>query len=122
MESNGSPFYTGLTLPRAAAILGTNLLYSTTTVLSKYAARSGWFSTRFFLFLGLLVLALFAYAVIWQQLIKRMPLSTVYPFKGVVVIYNLVWALLLFGEQITPANVIGSVLILTGIFVVSRDG
>lgn len=111
----------GLTLPRAASILGINLLYSLTTVLSKYAARSGLFTMRFFLFLGLMLLALCIYALVWQQLIKRIPLSTAYPFKGVVVVYNLVWATLLFGERITLANVLGSVLILAGIFVVSQD-
>lgn len=121
MENAQGKFYSGLTLPRAAAILGINLLYSLTAVLSKSAARSGLFSARFFLFVGLLLLALCIYAIVWQQLIKRIPLSTAYPFKGIVVVYNLVWAALLFGERITLANVIGSLLILSGIFVVSQN-
>lgn len=107
--------------PTIAAVLAVNLLYSVTSVLSKYTGRCELFSSRFFLLLSLMVAVLFVYALAWQQLIKRIPLSTAYPFKGIVVVYNLVWAALLFGETITLANLLGSALILFGVYMVSRN-
>lgn len=119
MEANGQPGNPSVL--RIAAILSVNLLYSVTTVLSKAAARSGLLTPRFFLFMALMLAAMFLYALAWQQLLKRIPLSTAYPFKGTVVVYNLAWAALLFGETITLANVLGSVLILLGVYMVGRN-
>ncbi len=106
---------------KLAAILSINLLYSVTAVMSKLAAKSGLFSTRFFVFLALMLAAMFIYALAWQQLIKHVPLSTAYPFKGIVVVYNLVWAALFFGETITLANVLGSALIIFGVYMVGKN-
>lgn len=55
------------------------------------------------------------YAILWQQVITRMPLSTAYMFKGTSLIFVLLISALLFGEPITTTNIIGSVIIISGI-------
>ena len=42
--------------------------------------------------------------------------------KGVVVIINLIWSVLLFREVITIYNIIGAAIIIGGIWMVSSDG
>lgn len=101
-------------------VLGTYLLYSLTSVMSKLAAQCG-LSVKFFLTLTLLIGVMGIYALIYQQLIKRMDLSDVYAFKGVVVIYNLIWAVTIFGEEISIWNLTGSIIILFGIFLVGKN-
>lgn len=60
------------------------------------------------------------YAILWQQIIKRMPLSTAYMFKGTSLIFILLVSVLLFGEAITLNNVIGSVIIIMGIVLFAK--
>ena len=57
------------------------------------------------------------YAVVWQQIIKKLPLTLAYANKAVTVIWGLIWGLLFFGEKITPLKVIGAVIVITGIAV-----
>lgn len=61
------------------------------------------------------------YAVLWQQLIMRMPLSTAYMFKGTSLIFVLLISALLFGEAITINNVIGSAIIISGIVLFAKS-
>jgi hypothetical protein len=55
------------------------------------------------------------YAIGWQQVIKRMPLSSAYANRAVTVIWGLFWGVVLFGESITPGKIIGALLIVAGI-------
>lgn len=58
----------------------------------------------------------------WQQVLKRFSLVTAMANKGVVVIINLIWSVLLFQEAITIYNIIGAAIIIGGIWMVSSDG
>lgn len=60
------------------------------------------------------------YALLWQQVIARMPLSTAYMFKGTSLIFVLLFSVLLFGETITLNNIIGAVIIINGIILFSK--
>ncbi|MDR1292984.1 MAG: transporter [Clostridiales Family XIII bacterium] len=97
------------------------LIYSLVIVLSKTAAMQGWLTPTFFLFALFELLTLGFYALLWQQVLGRFKLVTAYANKGVVVVWNLIWAALLFGEQITPENLIGAALVVAGLVVVSSD-
>jgi drug/metabolite transporter (DMT)-like permease len=55
------------------------------------------------------------YAMLWQQVLKRIELGTAYMFKGTSLIFTMLIAALLFGEAITVPNIIGSVIIIAGI-------
>lgn len=94
------------------------LLYSLGGVCSKFAGRAELFSSSFFLFYGLVLLDMCIYAVVWQQILKKMPLVTAYANKAVTVIWGLIWGLLIFGEQITIQKIIGIFVIFIGILLV----
>lgn len=96
-------------------------VYSLSAIFSKNAAMQPWLSPMFFLFAGLVVVVLAVYALLWQQVLKRFNLIEGYSSKGVVVIWNLLWAVLFFAETITVWNIIGSIVIVIGIGVVSSD-
>ncbi len=91
------------------------MVYSANGVLSKLAAKQTFLSWPF-LFLYAAVVALLAiYALGWQQVIKRVPLSTAYANKAVTVVWGCVWGLLVFREQLTAGKLVGGVLVLCGI-------
>lgn len=60
------------------------------------------------------------YALLWQQVIARMPISTAYMFKGTSLIFVLMFSALLFGEAITLNNVIGAMIIIIGIILFAK--
>ena len=60
------------------------------------------------------------YALLWQQVITRISLSTAYMFKGTSLIFVLLFSALLFGEAVTLNNVIGAVIIIIGIVLFSK--
>jgi uncharacterized membrane protein len=99
----------------------TFFLYSLSAVLAKTAAIQGLFTYRFFLFAFAELIFLGIYALLWQQALRRFPLVKAFSNKGAVVIWNLLWAAVLFHEQITVFNLIGSLIIMIGIMVVSSD-
>ena len=55
------------------------------------------------------------YAVLWQQILKRIELSLAYMFKGTSIVFVMILAYWLFGEQITWNNVLGAIIIIVGI-------
>ncbi len=91
------------------------LLFSLSPVCSKLAGRQPFLSLPFFFFYGLVIVILGIYALAWQQVIKRMPLTTAYANKAVTVVWGLVWGMLLFGETITLQKVLGAAVIVAGV-------
>ena len=55
------------------------------------------------------------YAVLWQQILKRIDLSLAYMFKGTSIVFVMLLAYVLFGEQITWNNIVGAIIIVGGI-------
>jgi len=91
------------------------LLYSFSDVCSKLAAGKALMSAAFCLCYGAVILILFVYAIGWQQIIKRMPLSTAFANKAVTTIWGTVWGVLLFHEHVSVGKVIGIFLVIVGI-------
>ncbi|MCL2562568.1 MAG: transporter [Oscillospiraceae bacterium] len=100
-------------------LLGAFFLFSFVGVVGKMAAMSGGLTMRFFLFVGLQVFLLGLYAIIWQQVLKKFDLVAAMAYRGVVVILSLIWAIVFFQEEITMFNIIGSLIIVAGIYIVS---
>lgn len=96
-------------------------IFSLVGVMSKFAAQSELFSVRFFVFIGLQLLILGIYAILWQQILKKFTLVSAFSFRGFVVILSLVWASVIFGEDITILHIIGSLIIAVGIYIVSSE-
>lgn len=97
------------------ALVGINLLYACVTIFTKYASQQELMSMRYLLGLGGAIAVMGVYAVLWQQVLRRIELSTAYMFKGTSLVFVMLLAALLFGEAITWMNVIGAIIIITGI-------
>lgn len=91
------------------------LIYSLGTVCSKTAASKEFLSFEWFLFYGLQLFALAVYSLVWQQVLKSLPLNVAYANKAVTVIWGMVWGILIFGETISVKNLIGSAIVLAGV-------
>ena len=108
-------------LPKDYALLHILLFVNTFGgVCSKLAARQEPFSTLFFMFYGLMLLILFSYAIFWQQIIKKIPLSTAYLNKQDAILWGILWGVLIFKEQITGQMVLGAIVVMAGIVMVVR--
>jgi drug/metabolite transporter (DMT)-like permease len=100
-------------------LFGGFVVYSFLGVLSKLASSSENLSW-FLVFVGLQIICMGIYAINWQQVLKEFSLVTAMACKGVVVILSLIWAVIIFGERITIFNILGSIVIVLGIYVVSN--
>ncbi|MCI1665888.1 MAG: transporter [Atopobiaceae bacterium] len=90
-------------------------LYSLSGILSKLASQYSFMSEGFIACYGGMILVLGAYALGWQQVIKRLPLTTAYANRAVTVIWGVIWGVLLFHEDVTAAKVIGAAIVLVGV-------
>lgn len=95
-------------------------IYAGSSVCSKLAAQQPFLSAAFIVLYGLMLLALVVYAVGWQQVIKHLPLTTAYANKAVTVVWGILLGLAVFGEAVTPRQVIGAVIIICGIVLFVR--
>lgn len=102
---------------------GTLFLYAVVSVFGKlaglYMAGEQWLPTLGFL--GLEVLALLVYSILWQQVLKRMPLGFAYANKGVCTLWTALFGLVLFGESLTWGKAVGIVVVLIGVWLVVSD-
>ncbi len=97
------------------SLIGAFLIYSFAPILSKAASAHGFLSLPYLLYFGGAVLTLGIYAIVWQQIIKHIPVSDAYMFKGTSIIFVLLLSHFLFGEAITIQNCLGAVIIIVGI-------
>lgn len=109
LKMQTKPFQTYL------ALVGVNLVYACTSIFTKMASRQEMLSWPYLLWIAGAIGVMGVYALLWQQVIKRMPLSTAYMFKGTSLIFVLLLSVLLFGESVSLNNVIGAVVIIVGI-------
>ena len=96
-------------------------IYSFASVFAKFAARQEAFYKTFLFMCGEVCL-LGVYALMWQQVLKKFPLVVAMSSKGITVILSLLWAVLIFQESVTCWNIVGSAMIMFGIWMVSSDG
>ena len=64
------------------------------------------------------MLILLLYAVVWQQILKRISLSTAYASRATGVIWGVVWGVIIFNEGITWNMILGTLVILLGLYLV----
>ena len=95
-------------------------VYASSSVCSKLAAQQPFLSAAFLLLYGLMLAALVAYAIGWQQVIKHLPLTTAYANKAITVVWGILLGFLLFGESITLRQFIGAAVIIVGIVLFVR--
>lgn len=103
-----------------AILIGVNLIYASTSVFTKMASRQEMLSWPYFLWMVGAIVVMGVYALLWQQIITRLPVSVAYMFKGTSLVFVLLFSAFLFGESITLSNVIGSVIIVFGIILFAK--
>ena len=91
------------------------MFYSSVAILGKLASRYEFLSIQFLALYGAEIAVLGIYAICWQQVIKRMPLSAAYANRAVMVIWGCIWGVLIFKEQLTAGKVLGGILVLAGV-------
>ncbi|MDE5967147.1 MAG: transporter [Lachnospiraceae bacterium] len=96
-------------------------VYSAGGICAKLAAAYDFFSIKFMLLYGAVLLNLFIYAIAWQQLLKKMPLTTAYMNKAITIVWGFVWGMLVFDEAITIGKIIGGAVIIIGVLLVVSD-
>ena len=105
-------------------LLHISLLFSSLSgVCSKMASRytGNVFSLEFIFWFGLVFVIMFAYAIIWQQILKRMPLTIAYANRPVTLIWGIIWGALIFGEKISWNMLVGAAVIFDGIYLVKGE-
>lgn len=113
---------TGITIPLLLLLHGSLLLSSLSGVCSKMAAGQTLLSLPFFFWYGLVLAIMFGYALIWQQVLKRMDLTVAYANRPVSLIWGMLWGSLIFQERITWNMILGAGVIAVGIcLVVTSD-
>ena len=80
------------------------------------------FSIPSFACYGGVLLSLGIYAIGWQQIIKRIPLTTAFANKAVTVVWGIVWGALFFHEQITIGKAVGALLVVFGVILYAKAG
>lgn len=94
------------------------LFFSFCSVFSKLASSEAFLSFKFVLYYGISLLILGIYAILWQQILKRMPLTIAFINKGITIIWGMILGVLIFNETITINMIIGSIIILIGVILV----
>lgn len=110
--------------PKALLLLHvTLLLYAVVTLVGKYAANSlaAGQTAPFMVFLALEFVALAVYAVLWQQTLKRMPLSFAYSNKAVCMLWSCLFGLTFFQETLTWGKAAGILVALAGVWLVVSE-
>ena len=102
-------------------LIAINLLYACVSLFTKYASQQEMGSVAYCLGLAGAVGVMGTYAVCWQQILKRVELSTAYMFKGTSLIFIMLFALALFGEPISIMNVVGAAIIIIGITLFAKE-
>lgn len=101
------------------------MLFSFTGIFSKLAANSvsknGVFCLNTLIFAGFILLNCGIYALFWQQNLKHFDVNIAYAHRSVYNIWSLLWSVLIFSERITIGNVFGTILIMTGIWVMQSE-
>ena len=96
------------------------MCYSLSGVLSKLASSQPFLSPRFCLYYGGVIVLLGLYALVWQQIIKRIPLTTAFANKAITTVWGLAWGFIFFREQITVGKLAGTALVVVGIILFSQ--
>lgn len=89
-------------------------------VFTKLASYEEFLSLKFIIYYGLVILVLGIYAIAWQQIIKRIPLTSAYANKAVTVVWGIIWGVIFFSEEIKPGKIVGAAIVISGILLYVR--
>jgi drug/metabolite transporter (DMT)-like permease len=96
-------------------LLSINLYYSIISIATKKTSELKIGSFKFLVGYGIVLGMLLVYAILWQQILKRVELSTAFMFKGSSIIFIMIISYVVFYEKITLYNILGCLIIGVGI-------
>lgn len=96
-------------------------VFSLGAVCSKLAAQNEFLSFKFIFWYALVIANLGVYAIVWQQIIKHLPLTTAYANKAVTIIWGIMWGILIFHEQLKWNMVLGAIIVIIGVILVVKS-
>ncbi|MDO4344210.1 MAG: transporter [Eubacteriales bacterium] len=106
-------------LPWVLFVLHLSLMVSSISgVLSKKAAAEEFLSVPWMVYYAGVLLIMLLYAVVWQQILKYLPLSVAYSNKPVGLAWGMIWGAIFFQEKITWNMILGAIVIFIGIYMV----
>lgn len=97
------------------------MIYTTSGIFAKLASGNSFLSFKFILFYGAEMCILALYALLWQQIIKKVDLSIAYANRAMAIIWSMIWAAVIFNDSITIQNMIGVVIVLIGTMIVNSE-
>ncbi|WP_206214462.1 DMT family transporter [Adlercreutzia sp. ZJ141] len=98
------------------------VFYSLCSICAKLAAEQQFMSCGFILYYGGMIAVLGVYAIGWQQVIKRLPLTLAYANRAVTIVWGVVWGCLFFGETLTVPKLVGAAIVLVGVVLYATSG
>lgn len=93
------------------------MIYSMSGICSKLASGEKFLSIKFCVYYGLIISLLGFYAIGWQQIIKRLPLTTAFANKAITIIWGIIWGMVFFGEPVTIGKALGATLVVLGVVI-----
>ena len=90
------------------------LVYASSSFFSKNAAGCSFLSRPFILFYGGEIFVLGVYAVLWQQVLKHLPVTLAYTNKAVTVLWGMLIGYGFFHEQISRKQLLGAGIVIIG--------
>ena len=98
------------------------IVYSLSTVFSKFAGQQDFLTFKFLLFTGLLFMSLGIYAFFWQKILSNFNLSVAYANRAADLLWGIIFGAVFFSEKITNFKILSVFFVFLGIFlVVSSD-
>ncbi len=92
-------------------------------VLSKAASQQEFLSFTFIVLYAAEIFVLFAYAILWQQVLKHIPLTVAFCNKSVGMIWTTMWGVFLFNEGFPSLlQLLGIAIVLVGVVLVVMSG
>lgn len=107
------------------ALIGLHVLlmvYSLSSICGKLASGYSFLSLGFIVCYGGMIGLLGIYALGWQQVIKRLPLTFAYANRAVTVVWGIVWGALFFSEPVTAGKLVGALIVLAGVVLYATSG
>jgi len=122
MERHLSLSTIAILISYAVALAGGQLLFKLAALRFTPAAR--WTDNVLALALNpYLIVAVLLYgllSVVWVWVLTFVPLSTAYPFVALTFVLSIASGVVLFGEPLTIRLVLGGVMIIGGLFIITR--
>ncbi len=93
------------------------IIYSLSSVFSKFASRYPFFSLKWIILYGIIIFLLGIYALLWQQVLKHLPLNLAYANKAITLAWGMIFGAVIFKEEITAQNIAGALIVLAGVII-----